>query len=279
MHGFPASLTSFVGRAQATAEIAAQLTECRLVTVTGPGGAGKTRLAGEVARRVAMSALGADSEQHPGIAIPAWRNINTDQMMRTTSAAEGPGMDHRVRLGDAWPTALDYLDALLDGFVAGYRCFLQGREELSADSEVKAALSGGGLRVLLRDTANYARLLLYLLQPKFLRDGLDRSIEIEWLARTLTAVNPSPAARLSIYDIERRAMEVQDIPHFTVSVWRAITGACPDQDLRALGNGRGPETLYHRLGTLSETDLQKNMAIIAEAVRQRFAPDVNASED
>ena len=53
MHGFPASLTSFVGRAQATAEIAAQLAECRLVTLTGPGGAGKTRLAGEVARRVA----------------------------------------------------------------------------------------------------------------------------------------------------------------------------------------------------------------------------------
>ena len=53
MHGFPASLTSFVGRAQATAEIAAQLAEYRLVTLTGPGGAGKTRLAAEVARRVA----------------------------------------------------------------------------------------------------------------------------------------------------------------------------------------------------------------------------------
>ena len=53
LHGFPASLTSFVGRAQATTEIAAQLAEYRLVTLTGPGGAGKTRLAGEVARRVA----------------------------------------------------------------------------------------------------------------------------------------------------------------------------------------------------------------------------------
>ena len=42
-----------MGRAQATAEIAAQLAECRLVTLTGPGGAGKTRLAAEVARRVA----------------------------------------------------------------------------------------------------------------------------------------------------------------------------------------------------------------------------------
>ena len=53
LHGFPASLTSFVGRAQAVREIAAQLAECRLVTLTGPGGAGKTRLAGQVAEQVA----------------------------------------------------------------------------------------------------------------------------------------------------------------------------------------------------------------------------------
>ena len=53
LHGFPAALTSFVGRAQAVDEVAAQLAQDRLVTVTGPGGAGKTRLAGEVARQVA----------------------------------------------------------------------------------------------------------------------------------------------------------------------------------------------------------------------------------
>ncbi|MGD0703004.1 MAG: LuxR C-terminal-related transcriptional regulator [Trebonia sp.] len=53
MHGFPAALTSFVGRAAVVDEIVGQLGQCRLVTVTGPGGAGKTRLAGEVARQVA----------------------------------------------------------------------------------------------------------------------------------------------------------------------------------------------------------------------------------
>jgi predicted ATPase/DNA-binding CsgD family transcriptional regulator len=53
LHGFPAALTSFVGRAQVADEVAAQLAQYRLVTVTGPGGAGKTRLAGEVARQVA----------------------------------------------------------------------------------------------------------------------------------------------------------------------------------------------------------------------------------
>ena len=53
MHGFPAALTSFVGRAAVVDEVAGQLGQYRLVTVTGPGGAGKTRLAGEVATQVA----------------------------------------------------------------------------------------------------------------------------------------------------------------------------------------------------------------------------------
>ena len=53
MRGFPAELTSFVGRAGVVDEIAGQLGQYRLVTITGPGGAGKTRLAGEVAKQVA----------------------------------------------------------------------------------------------------------------------------------------------------------------------------------------------------------------------------------
>jgi predicted ATPase/DNA-binding CsgD family transcriptional regulator len=53
MHGFPAALTSFVGRAAVVDQLAGQLSQYRLVTVTGPGGSGKTRLAGEVARQVA----------------------------------------------------------------------------------------------------------------------------------------------------------------------------------------------------------------------------------
>jgi predicted ATPase len=53
IHGFPVVLTSFIGRAGAVHQVAGLLEQYRLVTVTGPGGVGKTRLAGEVARRVA----------------------------------------------------------------------------------------------------------------------------------------------------------------------------------------------------------------------------------
>ena len=53
VHGFPVVLTSFVGRAGVVREVAGLLEEYRLVTVTGPGGVGKTRLAGAVTGRAA----------------------------------------------------------------------------------------------------------------------------------------------------------------------------------------------------------------------------------
>ncbi|MFC4910057.1 ATP-binding protein [Actinomadura gamaensis] len=46
----PAELTSFVGRRDELAEIDRLLARCRLVTLTGPGGVGKTRLALRAAR-------------------------------------------------------------------------------------------------------------------------------------------------------------------------------------------------------------------------------------
>src|SRR5215471_10314177 len=51
--GLPSPWTSFVGREGERASVLAALAESRLVTLIGPGGVGKTRLALEVARSAA----------------------------------------------------------------------------------------------------------------------------------------------------------------------------------------------------------------------------------
>jgi predicted ATPase/class 3 adenylate cyclase/DNA-binding CsgD family transcriptional regulator len=53
VHGLPVALTTFIGRDEPVRAVAGLLDKHRLVTVTGPGGSGKTRLAGEVAGQVA----------------------------------------------------------------------------------------------------------------------------------------------------------------------------------------------------------------------------------
>jgi predicted ATPase/DNA-binding CsgD family transcriptional regulator len=51
-HNLPAELTSFVGREDDISRLAARLASARLLTMVGPGGVGKTRLALQVASRV-----------------------------------------------------------------------------------------------------------------------------------------------------------------------------------------------------------------------------------
>jgi predicted ATPase/DNA-binding SARP family transcriptional activator len=54
-HTVPAALSGFVGRARDLAGVGALLGRARLVTLAGPGGVGKTRLARETAARAAVS--------------------------------------------------------------------------------------------------------------------------------------------------------------------------------------------------------------------------------
>src|SRR5215472_13238079 len=51
-HNLPAPLTSFLGREGDLARLDSLLGQARLVTLTGPGGAGKTRLAVEAGERM-----------------------------------------------------------------------------------------------------------------------------------------------------------------------------------------------------------------------------------
>ena len=63
-HNLPAPLTSFLGREQDLARVGQLLGEARLVTLTGTGGTGKTRLALEAGARVVAAPM------RPALAAP-----------------------------------------------------------------------------------------------------------------------------------------------------------------------------------------------------------------
>ena len=145
LHGFPAALTSFVGRARVVDEVARQLAQDRLVTVTGPGGAGKTRLAGEVARQ--MAGRFAD-----GVWLAELATVrDPGQVAATVAAALGIRDLPSVATADALAHALARRQLLLvlDNceHVIGAAAELCGRLLLGADDVRVLATSREPLRI------------------------------------------------------------------------------------------------------------------------------------
>jgi hypothetical protein len=121
-----------------------------------------------------------------------------------------------------------------------------------------------------RNTATYTRLHLHLLHPEHLKDGIDRSIELEWLARPLGGTPKPQAGRIRLYEAERAAMERLDVPHFSTSEWRALGHDSDDPDLLRMCGERDARALRRRLASLSLGDCDRQIAVIEEAIRSRY---------
>ncbi|MFE0176677.1 BTAD domain-containing putative transcriptional regulator [Streptomyces sp. NPDC059002] len=145
--GVPAQLTRFIGRADELARIGALLADARLVTLTGPGGAGKTRLAVEAARVlpdvcfVELAPL-ADGAQVPYAILTALGvrdGLHTpggDATERLLSALQGRELllvlDNCEHLVDAAAS----VTGLLLGACSGVRVLATSREGLGITGEV-----------------------------------------------------------------------------------------------------------------------------------------------
>jgi predicted ATPase/DNA-binding CsgD family transcriptional regulator len=105
--GLPVPVTSFIGRAGERAALTAALAEHRLVTATGPGGIGKTRLALSVAAEVAPA-------RRDGVWFVDLIHV-TDPAMVTAAVAETVGVPEQrtISVDRALVASLAASDALL----------------------------------------------------------------------------------------------------------------------------------------------------------------------
>ncbi len=131
----PAQPTSFIGRSAEVAEVAALLVRTRLLTLTGPGGTGKTRLS--------LAAATATLDQFPDGA--AWAGLSpiADAALVPTAIAQA--------LGIADDGSRDVEDAIVERLAsADVLLMLDNFEQVSAAAPVVGRLLAGtsGLRIL-----------------------------------------------------------------------------------------------------------------------------------
>ncbi|GAA4512819.1 BTAD domain-containing putative transcriptional regulator [Actinoallomurus oryzae] len=157
----PAPLTSFIGRDDDLARIDTLLAAGRLVTVLGPGGAGKTRLAVEAARRhrreyrdgAWMIDLASVTEPAKvGAAVLAGTGPRGGAMFEARMRVEGDELDVLAdRLGDRQSLLLvDNCEHLIDAVAhlvaallsrcSGLRVLATSREPLAVDGEALVPL-------------------------------------------------------------------------------------------------------------------------------------------
>jgi predicted ATPase/DNA-binding SARP family transcriptional activator len=97
-HRLPASRTNLIGRDADIQAVCDLLAQARLVTLTGPGGIGKTRLATEIARRIEEQSTIVDSVSFASLADIA---SPTEVLTAVSSALGVPEVDGRRDMLDA----------------------------------------------------------------------------------------------------------------------------------------------------------------------------------
>ncbi|HQR68607.1 MAG TPA: type 2 lanthipeptide synthetase LanM, partial [Thermoanaerobaculia bacterium] len=165
---------------------------------------------------------------------------NSDAMALAERPATVPERPNLPRLEGRRLAAADRPEAVRKGFERMYRFLLSRRREIAAPGGPLEALGGVETRVVLRGSDLYARLLLALESPAYLRDGLSRSFAIDVLNRGAAAGRTRPPYWPLVAD-ERAALEELDVPYFTVPagsrLLRTRTGPGVEGVLSASGRG------------------------------------------
>jgi type 2 lantibiotic biosynthesis protein LanM len=108
-----------------------------------------------------------------------------------------------------------FTESIVEGFREAYGLLALRRRELTAPDGPLAALARAPMRLVFRDTRVYGVLLTQSLAPQCVRDGVDRSLELESLDRIMLAGAPSVFYQ-PVVAAEKEALERLDIPYFHV---------------------------------------------------------------
>ncbi|MBE9193153.1 type 2 lantipeptide synthetase LanM family protein [Gloeocapsopsis crepidinum LEGE 06123] len=218
-----------------------------------------------------ISGLGSiDADAALSDRVLVWKLINTDNMHRAYETVSLPPEKNVPMLNGIPLSPNQYLDEIVAGFRQMYRFLIQHRKALLAENSPLASFSGQQVRFVFRATKAYAVILQSLLEPEYLQNGCDRSIELDILSRVFLTCQNQPSA-WSILSSELQAMEQSDIPYFAAKSDSDALTVGLEQPLSGYFKAPCYAQVISRLLELDETDLIRQVAIIRGSFYARAA--------
>ncbi|MEV0460108.1 type 2 lanthipeptide synthetase LanM family protein [Catellatospora methionotrophica] len=160
---------------------------------------------------VDFSGLAGSAGQLTPTPVATWEESGTDEMRLVRKRIEMGGGQNLPSLTGAEHRTLDFSDDIMAGFEHTYRLLLDHRDALLADDGPVAAFARDEVRVILRATRTYGKLLQESRHPDLLRNALDRErfLSFLWLQEEW------PGAEARIATAEQAQLSRGDIPFFS----------------------------------------------------------------
>ncbi|TYB39766.1 type 2 lantipeptide synthetase LanM [Micromonospora sp. AP08] len=211
-------------------------------------------------------------ERLSGLA-PTWQDAGTDQARVVRRPATVADTHHRPRVHDGLADPRRHVEALRTGLALAYRALAAGKDELLAEDGPLAAFARDEVRVILRPTHTYARLIDESTHPDLLADWVAQEAHLNRLWDKLDE-QPHLAA---VVAAERDDVERGDVPRFTTrpgskDLWTSAGSIVKDFFATA-----GLERARRRLEGLDDSDLARQLSAVTSALAPRPLAPVLAS--
>lgn len=229
--------------------------------------------AGDGRNALDLGGLASDQTAGTTVEVTYWRNVNRDLMKLASRRVEADTKANVPLLAGENQYVTDHIEAVAHGFSRAYRLLLEHRGELLGEGGLVARLRGKSVRFLFRATNLYATLLERTLHPKYLRDGADRFIQLDALARPLLMAGERPQ-NWAVLRSEREEMERMDIPFFTARIDERGVRLSSGEEIPNFFHRSAYEEATAKLSALDEEDLGFQLRVIRMAFRATTARGV-----
>ena len=201
--------------------------------------------------------------EHP-IRRLVWKHVNTDLMSRVEEDAVARLQARGAHVGDVSCVPTDFTDEIIAGFRRMYGVLRAHAAELTADGGPLAAFRRQSCRVILRDTRIYDSLLRRVAHPRFLRSGVDLSIELDVL-KHLDLRSEERSWLWPAWEAEQRELQMLDVPLFRSSPDAALVGN-GDLEIPDAFEEPGFEAAIARIAAFDDADLDRQVHFIRVAL-------------